>query len=578
MVAICIPMWYHYFLIQLRRNDMKNKLTEILYKEGRPVPLRFSESYFNKNGYHDIVTEVVKTASALFGEHSFPFPDLIKMILHDAMVIPECHVCKNTHMKWNKQKKQWSKYCSMKCCQNDPEVKSKMLKGQEGVDWDTVIASRENTMLETYGVIAASQLQENKEKIAEASRKYYSDQENVVNANNKREITNKERYGVPHLSMDMGYHKKRMLVSSETKQNKSADEKQDIIKKYRQTRLGEVRYTFLTDRKWLSETYDSGKRLAEVGDIIGVHPCAVKFSLNQYGIEIDVAREQTNRSTREIMFFNYIKSICEDAVCSYRFGATKHTIDVFMPSRNIGIEFNGVYWHSEARCNYDQHHKKRELVNNNGIRLIQIWEDDWLSNQDVVKKFLYNLLLKDGDRIGARETTIRSISQNDFSSFMDGNHLLGSRICSIRIGLFHKDVMVSAIGFNKIPGNEKNSDNGFSLDRFANSMVTGAFGKLLSYFEKQYTPSIIRSFADLDIVDKDHNVYVSNNFIIDSYLPPDYKYYNPSVGKREDKRRWRIPILKGAGAVGATEHEMALSLGLLRCYDSGKIRYIKRYT
>lgn len=552
---------------------MKNKLKEILYKDGKPVPLRFSESYFNKNGYQDIVTEVFKTASDLFGEHSFPFPDLIKMILHDAMLIPECHVCKNTHLKWNKQKKQWSKYCSMKCCQNDPEVKSKMLKGQEGVDWNTVIASRENTMLETYGVIAASQLQENKEKIAEASRKYYSDQENVVNANNKREITNKERYGVPHLSMDMGYHKKRMLVSSETKQNKSADERINSIDKYRNTRMG-VRFDKLNSYDWFYDQYVTNrKRLYEISYELNTHYDTVLYAMGRHGIGIDLDREQTkNRSVKEIELFDFVSSM---VVAENNYKINGREADIFIPSKNIAIEFNGVYWHSELKKKNNAHKKKMDHFLENGVRLVQIWEDDWDSNKACVKKFLTNMLTTTY-RIGANKTRIEIIDQPRFNKFLNEHHLLGERNCSIRIALIFEDTIKSVMGINN------HRDGKYSIERFSNDNITGAFGKMLKWFDKNYAPKEVVTYADLEIVSPVSNVYLSNGFVEDERQEPTYRYYNRKTKRREDKRNWKIeslaPLLDDIENISEyTEREMAAELLLTRCYDSGKIRYIKRY-
>ena len=53
-------------------------------------------------------------------------------------------------------------------------------------------------------------------------------------------------------------------------------------------------------------------------------------------------------------------------------------IDIYIPRLNIGIEYNGLVWHSE-RFNKDRnyHLKKLEECNEKGIKLIQIFEDEW---------------------------------------------------------------------------------------------------------------------------------------------------------------------------------------------------------
>lgn len=51
-------------------------------------------------------------------------------------------------------------------------------------------------------------------------------------------------------------------------------------------------------------------------------------------------------------------------------------IDIFIPELNIGIEFNGLFWHSKDRKPSNYHFNKSLLADAAGIKLIQIWEDD----------------------------------------------------------------------------------------------------------------------------------------------------------------------------------------------------------
>ena len=44
-------------------------------------------------------------------------------------------------------------------------------------------------------------------------------------------------------------------------------------------------------------------------------------------------------------------------------------IDIYIPSKQIGIEFNGTYWHSDKYVEKDYHYKKSLLAEKKGIRL-----------------------------------------------------------------------------------------------------------------------------------------------------------------------------------------------------------------
>lgn len=552
---------------------MSEKYNNIFYKNGKGIQSRFREKWVRENAPE--LAEVIEN-SHFYMNNLYDFITILHIFLNGNIDdTPICPICNKSHYKWKKQKKEWSKYCSMKCCQNDPEVKTKMLEGQKGVDWDSVIKHRETTMLETYGVAAYSQLESAKEALSIRSSEYWKDKEHIESAKIIRAATNLENYGVEHLSMDKEYHTKRVLKAVDTKQNKSEEEKKTIVEKYRKSRLGDYKYSYLSNKEWLANTYNTGKRLAEIGNMVDVHPCAVQFSLEQYRIQIDWKREQTNRSLLEMEFYDYILSLAPDAIHTYKFGNTQHNVDVFVPSKNISFEFNGVYWHSEAKKEKDFHKNKMKMVNGFGLRLVQIWEDDWINRKNVVRNFLSNLLCRDIEKIGARHTTVIELTPNEFEGFMERNHLQGYTSSGVKLGLIKDGSILSAIGFTEI----ENHTGIYNLTRFANTKVIGAFQKLLNHFEKKYKPILLKTFGNLEIVDRNNNIYTKNGFVEDKIINEDYMYYNPISKTREHKFNWRKNKFKllGIDITNKDERILAIEYGLLRCYDSGKIRYLKYY-
>ena len=84
-------------------------------------------------------------------------------------------------------------------------------------------------------------------------------------------------------------------------------------------------------------------------------------------------------------------------------------IDFWIPSKRIGIEFNGDYWHSsqifKANGYSDsktRHQSKKENAEKENIELAFVWESDWLNNYDEIEKALIFLL---------KENTITPILQ-----------------------------------------------------------------------------------------------------------------------------------------------------------------------
>jgi len=88
-------------------------------------------------------------------------------------------------------------------------------------------------------------------------------------------------------------------------------------------------------------------------------------------------------------------------------------MDIYIPSMNIGIEYNGLYWHSELHKGKNYHLNKYKKLKDIGITLIQIWEDDWFFKKDIVKSRLNNLFGL-SNKIYARKCSIREIMKKAF--------------------------------------------------------------------------------------------------------------------------------------------------------------------
>lgn len=68
-------------------------------------------------------------------------------------------------------------------------------------------------------------------------------------------------------------------------------------------------------------------------------------------------------------------------------------LDVYIESKKIGIEFNGTYYHSiEHNTDVLYHLNKTKLCEENGIRLIHVWEDEWNTSNDQIKQFIANVI------------------------------------------------------------------------------------------------------------------------------------------------------------------------------------------
>lgn len=254
-----------------------------------------------------------------------------------------------------------------------------------------------------------------------------------------------------------------------------------------------------------------------------------------------------------------------------------YEVDIFLSDYNIAIEYNGIYWHSEKMGKDSNYHvNKLEMTKAAGIRLIQVWEDDWVHKKELIKRLiLARIGLSDQKRIGARKTSPSIITVDRAAVFLDNNHIQGRVAGSFYFGLEHAGELVAVMVFTK----QGKGSTSVMLDRYATSAgVPGGFSKLLKFALSQM-PGVteVVTFADREISQGD--LYEQTGFVKDRILPPDYKYV--VNGKRVHKFNYRKARIKADPNLkykdGMTERELMALNGIPRVWDSGKIRYVFTY-
>ncbi len=240
---------------------------------------------------------------------------------------------------------------------------------------------------------------------------------------------------------------------------------------------------------------------------------------------------------------------------------TGKEIDIYIDELKLGIEYNGLYYHQEGgRINSMYHQKAWQKAKHRGIRLIQIFEDEWISKQELVKKKLMHIMGLQTDKIYARKCIVKNISNVEVRDFYIKNHLYGHKNCKEVKGLFFDDELVAAMSFT----NQK-------LERFASSVfVIGGFSKLLKAFEK----SKVETFADLCWSDSDVNVYTTNGFKLVSITRPNYYWSKKGIRYRREK--FQKHLLKNMPCFdeSLTESQIMTLNGYIKIFDAGHAKLI----
>lgn len=253
-------------------------------------------------------------------------------------------------------------------------------------------------------------------------------------------------------------------------------------------------------------------------------------------------------------------------------------IDILINDTNIGIEYNGLFYHSESMGkNKNYHLDKTKLAENKGIKLIHIFEDEWLTKKDIVKNRLKTILGVDKNKIFARKCIIKEINVEDKDIFLNEVHIQGSDKSSVRLGAYYCDELVGVMTFSKLRkvlGSKNENDSEYELLRFANKSVIGLVGKFLKYFIKNYGPTKIISYADRrwSPIAK-YCVYNKVGFNFVGETKPNY-WYMKNYRTREYRYNYRKDILVSKGYdSNKTEFKIMNELGYDKIWDCGSFKF-----
>jgi hypothetical protein len=281
----------------------------------------------------------------------------------------------------------------------------------------------------------------------------------------------------------------------------------------------------------------------------------------------------TSVSSHEIEINNYINSMGVTTIQSSRSVITPNQLDIYIPSKKMAIEYNGLYWHSEEFLNLDYHLNKTIECNKIDINLIHIFEDEWLYKKEIVKSRLRNILGLTNKNIYARKCEIKEVIPKMGKIFLTDNHIQGNVNASIYIGLYFNNELVSLMTFNKPRLGFGKHYDGFELSRFCNKLNTSVIGgasKLFKHFIKTHNPKQVISYADRRWSQGD--LYNKLGFVKSHVNKPNYSYI--INGKRKNRFGFRKDVLIKEGFdKNKSEHEIMLERKIYRIYDCGTITY-----
>lgn len=276
-------------------------------------------------------------------------------------------------------------------------------------------------------------------------------------------------------------------------------------------------------------------------------------------------------------FEDFLKGINVKYYKNCRRIITPQEIDYYLPDYDIGFELDGLFWHCEEQKPDPEYHlKKTELSLKKGIRLIHIFEDEWLYKQEICKNIIKNILNMNKIRIGARKCEVREITKQDCKDFVNNNHIQGFIGFKYGFGLYHNDELVSVMTFGKLRRNlgYKDEEDTYELLRLCSKSgvsVNGGASKMLKAFIKAYSPKKIITYCDRRWSNGDVYEKIGFRFVRDT--KPNYFYVDKDRRKNRFAFRKDILVKRYGCPVEMTEKEFCRRNRWYRIYDCGSKLY-----
>lgn len=209
----------------------------------------------------------------------------------------------------------------------------------------------------------------------------------------------------------------------------------------------------------------------------------------------EVGYDQTENT---VSLFEFVRALDPSAVNEYPL-PNETRLDIYLPEKKIGIEYNGVYYHNHKFVSNNHHILRRKYCESLGIRLVTIWEDEWPNTK--TEAYLRNLLGL-SQSIFARKCVARLVRSEKAREFYEQNHLMGPGITSnLNVGLYLDGQLVACSSFRKVFKN-------FELYRAAylsGYRVVGGLSKMVKHLMSKshfyYNQEDIVSYVDLDKFD-----------------------------------------------------------------------------
>jgi hypothetical protein len=399
----------------------------------------------------------------------------------------------------------------------------------------------------------------------------------------KRKQTCMEKYGVDHVLKIPGIAAETVERGNEkrkaTMQRKASDHL--VAKGYlpQQAAWSEETRRKIKDSELLRDLFfEKLLPVNEIAERIGCSPSTVTNRLADRGWE----RKDQVLSRGENEIYELLSKHCTGITINRndrKVFSNKFELDLYLPEKRLAIEYHGLYWHSldlegnSLKENRLRHQKKALECEPKGIKLIQIFEDEWRDRRAQCEGLILNALNL-SEKMGAREFKISIIPGQIATTFFNRNHMAGFSPATHYIGLSSKSTgdLMSCMSFSKVRFPRRGKEDLWEIVRFASSRgfnIVGAGSKLIAEFQRIEPIARLTTYADLRF--GTGASYLKMGFVEDGITSPGYSWV---IGRNRLSRysvKKRIP---GYDPSKTEDTNLFLGSGARKLYDAGSRRFV----
>lgn len=425
----------------MNQNQEYNQEIIKILKESK---FSYSTILKSKKSCKHLLDYIIEWCKSVNAPSNIPFPTMIYWTINALYEQPKCsNINCNNRLPINAKCSPLTGFgyrcCSMSCAQKDPKHRleqqkkslikygticpqqsdsarqkmKKTLASKPKQHWEKANKKRTATLQQKYGneITNVSQLESHKINVSNTWN--LKSKKEIASIINSRKQTNLEKYG------NENYHNSKKI--SETKKNFSKDKKLEIINKTKTTNLKIYGTEYVWHRKndklkakykRCKSKYDNLILSNEIAEplftfeeyITNINAkfkwkckkCGDIFECGVYEHQPYVARclkcnpLSSTHSKNETAIIKFLQENgYQEIIENTRKIIPPKELDIFIPSKKLAIEYNGIWWHSLANeTPIDYHLLKSNACENIGINLIHILDYEWTSRQNLCKRKL----------------------------------------------------------------------------------------------------------------------------------------------------------------------------------------------